>query len=502
MGFTSVHWKEVCALLFEDVGQEQYELWIKPLYFMGEANGVIHLEAPTVFAKHWINRFFIRTITFFAQEVSGEKYRVAVRCPRPHLNVFRPNHIVEEGRLRPDFIFENFVEDSANEFALYSAKLFAREEARYNLLYLYGPSQVGKTHLLQAICHYFLEKEPFRHVVYATCEEFFNSYECALATKTQAEFLYRHQNAGVFVLEDLQYLTVHPEHQPKMIRLFDALYNSNKYMAFSCDRHPNCPSFSVDLASRLHAGIVAELKPPSLEASKEILRRKAAFSNISLPESLLSHMVHDPGSVRRNYGTVLTLSVSRSMEAENARMAELIYLFRERSLKAMLARDLAKEGEGKEKEVKVPPPPKVPPKPDFHPKRLYQLLNKKMPFRPPMITHSSLVEKAILATSARFKVTLKELYSKKRSKKFVRARQAAMYVMRYLFRLTFKQIGEYFGNRHSSTVQHAVKRIEEQIKTDPSIEMAIDDLIQDVKDEIKKVYYDHAYVRAVRSLES
>jgi len=319
--------------------------------------------------------------------------------------------------LNPDFTFEAFVIGETNKFAHAAARAAAETPAKsYNPLFIYGPSGLGKTHLMHAIGNYVRAQYPALLVQYVSTEKFLNEFVNMIRTNTADEFRRRYREVDVLLIDDVQFLAGKEQTQVEFFHTFNELFQANSQIVLTSDIHPRAiPTLEDRLRSRFVSGLVTDVQPPDLETRLAILRKKSDGEKVQPPEEVLELIAtHVKDNIRELEGALTRVIAYASLED-----TPLTLTVAERILS-----DILSAGEGR---------------------RITPAL--------------------ILETACRlFDFAIEDLCGPARKRPLVDARQITMYVMRELTDLSYPSIGEQFGGRDHTTVLHAVQKITGQMK--------------------------------------
>ncbi|MBL8086247.1 MAG: chromosomal replication initiator protein DnaA, partial [Candidatus Obscuribacter sp.] len=190
--------------------------------------------------------------------------------------------------LNPAYTFSNFVVGPCNRFAYAGAMGVAENPARaYNPLFLHGSVGLGKTHLLQAICHDLLRRKPSTRILYLSCETFTNHFIAALEKGALENFRRRYRNVDVLVVDDIHFLANKERTQEEFFHTFNALFQASRQIVLSSDSPAKeIPTLQERLVSRFKWGLEAEIEKPCFETRLAILRRKARTMNVTLADEV------------------------------------------------------------------------------------------------------------------------------------------------------------------------------------------------------------------------
>ncbi|MGC8626912.1 MAG: chromosomal replication initiator protein DnaA [Acidimicrobiales bacterium] len=333
------------------------------------------------------------------------------------------------------YTFEAFVIGASNRFAHAAALAVAERPARaYNPLFIYGDSGLGKTHLLQAIRHYVNQNFPALKVHYVSTETFLNEFIDAIHKKDQTDFKRRYRAYDVLLVDDIHFIENKKETQEEFFYTFNSLYEADKQVVLSSDRHPRAISTLEDrLRSRFESGLITDIQPPELETRLAILRKKAANDHIAFPEDVLELIAtHVKDNIRELEGALTRLSAFASIH------------------RVPVTRDLAEH-----------------------------VLSDVIAANAPRTITPQLI---LTTTAEAFGLTVDDICGPSRRRPLVTARQTAMYLFRHLLPdFSFPIIAKHFGDRDHTTVMHAEKKIEALMKDKPQVFEQVNDLIRKIR---------------------
>lgn len=350
-----------------------------------------------------------------------------------------PAPSAELTRLNPKYVFDAFVIGSSNRFAHATAVAVAEAPAQaYNPLFIYGGSGLGKTHLLHAIGHYAHNLDSSVRVRYVNSEEFTNDFintiaESRIGNNKAGAFQRRYRDVDVLLVDDIQFLKGKEETMEAFFHTFNALHNGGKQVVITSDVPPKLlEGFEERLRTRFEWGLVADVQPPDLETRIAILRKKAAYEDLAVPDDVLSYIASRISTnIRELEGALLRVTAFASL---NKQPVDLV-------LAENVLRDLITEDQ------------------------------------PADITPSLIIAQ----TAAYFGLTMEDLCSTARSRNLVNARQIAMYLCRELTDLPLTHIGKNFGGRDHTTVMHAIRKITGQMAERRSVYNQVTELTSRIK---------------------
>ena len=337
-------------------------------------------------------------------------------------------------RLNPKYTFENFVIGSSNRFAHAAAVAVAEAPGKsYNPLMIYGPSGLGKTHLLHGIGHYVLQYFPQVRVKYVSTEELTNDFINAISENRTVEFRRTYRDIDVLLIDDIQFLESKIQTQEEFFHTFNTLHNAQKQIVMTSDRPPKAlEALEPRLRSRFEWGLLTDIQPPDLETRIAILRKKASAEHLmATPEVLEFIGGKIATNIRELEGALIRVTAFASLNHQpvDLRLAEEVL------------KDLIPEG-------------------------------LETQITPPLI---------MTQTANYFNITIDDLCGPARTHVLVTARQIAMYLCRELTDFSLPGIGRLFGNRDHTTVMHANKKIRQLMAERRTIYNQVTELTNRIK---------------------
>jgi chromosomal replication initiator protein len=331
--------------------------------------------------------------------------------------------------LNPNYTFNNFIVGSCNQFAHAASIAVAKNPAKsYNPLYIYGGAGLGKTHLMNAIGHFTLNKFRRQKILYITTEKFMNDLINHLQYGKILDFRQKYRSVDVLLMDDIHFLSGRERTKEEFFHTFNHLYDSQKQIVISSDCPPKeIPHLEERFRSRFEWGLIADLRAPDIETRIAILKNKAELEGVILPESVALFMADKVHSnIRELEGYLRRVIAYASLKGEKIDL------------------DLAKDS-------------------------LQSLLDSTAQ----IIT----VEKIQKIVCHEFKIKPSQLKSKNNSPKIAFPRQIAMYLSKELTKSSLPEIGKKFGGKHHTTVIHSIKKIEKMRKQNPEFNRNINKLI-------------------------
>ena len=315
----------------------------------------------------------------------------------------------------PQFTFDRFVVGPSNRFAHAAAIAVANRPAEtYNPLFIYGPSGLGKTHLLYAIAGEINYRHPDYNIIYIKGDQFTNELIQALQEGKNAEFRNKYRNADLFLVDDIQFISGKESTQEEFFHTFNNLYENHKQIVLTSDRPPSDLLRLEDrLKTRFEWGLIADINPPDYETRMAIIRNKSDSLGMDMPDDVCSYIAENiTTNIRQIEGTVKKIKAYWELTGMEINVGNV-----SRAIKDMY----------KGKADTLPTPSLI--------------INE--------------VGKFYNIDDDTLRGTLK-------NKGTAEARQVAMYLIRKMTNLSLPDTGKEFGRDHS-TVLHSVRKIEKAL---------------------------------------
>ncbi len=423
-------WEQTLGSLKGQLSDENFETWLKPVQFGGiEADSIV-LRIPNQFFAEWIAAHYLDMIIETLQSTAGdtpvpakvrweldetlrEKAQAARESTPPPARAPRATpKAPENADLNPKYRFKNFVVGPANQLA-HAASVACGSDpgSRYNPLFIYGGVGLGKTHLVNAIGHTVMQRNPRSRILYVSAEQFTNEFIWSLQNHQINTFRERYRTqCDVLLMDDIQFLAGREQTQEEFFHTFNALYHSDKQIVVTSDVYPHQISEMQErLVSRFQSGMVADVQAPELDTRIAILQQKAECEGIELRSEVALFLAQAVRSnVRELEGTLLRIAVK----------AELLGL--------PIDLDLAKE--------------------------------TMRAIVPDQDTETS-VEDIQRIACGYFGIRLADLKSRRRHRAVSFPRMVAMYICRQRLGTSYPELGQRFGGKDHTTVISAVRKI-------------------------------------------
>jgi chromosomal replication initiator protein len=437
-------WQSVLQVIRERVDATKYSTWFDPLTPLSLRGEMLRIAVPNKFTRAWLMENYQSLLVDTLLQLTGVPYQVTfVVLDVPDMpsaqelptrqNIFtpvRPPVTNGQATFNLRFTFETFVVGSSNQFAHAACLAVARHPARtYNPLFIYGDVGLGKTHLLHAIGHYVQQVNPHMVACYVSSEKFLNDLVGALSHDKMDDFRNRYRKNDFILVDDVQFLIGKERTQEEFFHTFNVLYNDNKQIVVTSDKLPkDMVGLEKRLRSRFEWGLIADLQAPDLETKIAILKKKAEYMQMVLPDEVAWFIAKRMrGDVRKLEGALNVIEAYTAMTGEDITV----------SLVQTLIVELA---ETQERAITIAD-----------------------------------IER-VVADHYKLKGSL--LRSKKRHKDIAHARHVAMYLARTLINASLPQIGKNFGDRDHTSVLHACNKIKGMVDDDWRFKEELEQLIR------------------------
>ena len=418
-----------------------YDTWIKPLRFydVKENTVIIMIPSDQAHALNYISSKYKSFFKVIISEMMDHTYDIsfvlekeAIKNEKKAEPASKPsNHInYENANLNPKYKFDTFVVGSNNKLA-HSAALAAAESPGevYNPLYIYGGAGLGKTHLMHAIGHFTLEKNPGMKVLYVTSENFTNEViSCirsgdALKMKKKKK---KYRTVDILMIDDIQFIIGKESTQEEFFHTFNTLHSAGKQLILSSDKPPkDMETLEERLRSRFEWGLIADIQPPDYETRMAILQKNAENYNKEIANEVLSYIADNVKSNIRE----LEGALNKIMAFSKLNKVDINLEYAEEALKDVIYPNKKKE-----------------------------------------ITPSYIIE----VVAEHFGISPEDIASKKRTAELVQPRQVVMYLCRQLTEASLQNIAKAIGKKDHTTVLHGIKTITKEMETDEELKNKID----------------------------
>ncbi|MFQ6103966.1 MAG: chromosomal replication initiator protein DnaA [Candidatus Glassbacteria bacterium] len=421
----------------ESINSRSFETWIMPTRGISMSEDVLMVETDSKFAADYIQERYRPILESCASYVLDKNIMIMFTTSSKNNRKDSIHRFVEapfrkkrrDINLNSRYTFDSFVVGSNNQLA-HAASLAVSESPakRYNPLFIYGGTGLGKTHLMQAIGNSVVSNCDSISVFYASAEFFMNELIQSIQQGNTSNFRNKYRKTDMLLIDDVHFLAYKEGTQEEFFHTFNSLYDSQKQIVLTSDRPPNeIPTLEERLVSRFGWGLVVDIQPPDFETRTAILRKKAEEDKLFIPDDVLDFIAEN---IKTNV---------RDLESSLIRL-----LARSSLTRCEITIDLARSV-------------------------LKDILSKE--------AKRISIDKIQKVVSKNYGVSVESLKSKSRTKGIILPRQIAMYIARQLTTMPLVEIGETFGHRDHSTVLHSCDKVKSLIDKDENIRRDVKRLI-------------------------
>ena len=441
-------WDNALALIRENVSQQQYDTWFRPIVFesFDDAKKTLLVQVPSPFVYEYLeenyvdllikvlHRTFCEGIRLNYRVVTDKEHKLsqdiesdpadieqkprtrANQSPTP-LDAAQPQQI--DPQLNPHLSFANYIEGASNKLPRSVGQSIAEHPntTQFNPMFIYGPSGCGKTHLVNAIGLRTKQLYPQKRVLYISARLFQVQYTNAVLQNSTNDFIRFYQTIDMLIVDDIQEWISAPKTQDTFFHIFDHLFRNGKRIILASDRPPvDLKGMPERLLTRFSCGLIAELEKPNTQLCVDILENKIRKEGLHIPRDVIEFISQTAnGSVRDLQGVINSLMAYSIVYNSNIdmRLAERVI------------------------------------------KRAVKIDDKPLT-----------VDEIIETVCNHFNVSPSAVGGKSRKRDFVVARQVSMYLAQKYTKMPASRIGKLVGNRDHSTVIHSCTQVENRLKVD------------------------------------
>lgn len=429
-------WDEVLKLMARELTPTAIQTWFSDCTPVEWDNCRFIICAKNEFTQNIILSRFAGVIKSALYDLFSCECEITVLAGKEGLEEYTETKKPDEKDPLPEmqgYTFDRFIVGNSNKFAYAAAKAVAEHPGGqdYNPLFIYGNSGLGKTHLLFAIGQAIHENDAKKRIAYVKGDDFTNRLVNSLQNRKMPEFREEFRNVDLFLVDDIQFIAGKESTQEEFFHTFNSIYEAGHQIVITSDRPPLEMSLLDDrLRTRFEGGVMADVQPPDFETRMVIIRKKAAQLGLMLSDDAIEFIANNvTANIRQLEGVIKKLTAYKEILNE---------VITTDSVKRAID-DVIRSG------PEIPAP-----------------------------------EKIIKETARYYSIKDDEIRGQNRSKQPAEARQVAMYLMRSLTNLSLKDIGEQFENRNHTTVLSSIRKIEDALKSDPSMATKIRDISSNI----------------------
>ncbi len=429
-------WEECLSNLEKIVSRPNFTTWFKQTHIVKIEEGVVSIGVPNEFAKDWLyNKFhkvILKTLVEHASFIKNVEFTVSKYEANVEPRIVNPKQVItqslpiqdmyvnKEDGLNPRYTFDNMIVGSFNELANAGAQAVVRSPGMlYNPYFIYGNTGLGKTHMIEAVGNSIKKNFPEKKVYYTSAEKFVIECVGSIQNKTMNTFKDKYRNYDVLIMDDIQMIGKGEKVQDELFHLFNMLYEANKQIVFSSDKHPNyIPGLEDRLRSRFSQGMIVDVHEPDYESRVAIIRANLSKLGVGIPTESVEYIAASvEGNIREIEGNVKTIALQADIKKRNLTLQEI--------------KDVIRNSVKSQKQISV--------------------------------------EEVVKVISSFYHLDSASIYEKTRRKEVVHVRQIIMYILREDFNLSFPLIGQKMGGKDHTTVIHSYEKIKQELETNTGL---------------------------------
>jgi chromosomal replication initiator protein len=424
-------WARLTRSLQSAIPQSEFRVWFACANLKNLTPDQAIIEVPNKFIASWLKDNYLTEIEkCFETTLSFLPEIRFTYTPKPHTQTKATHEPAKRARLvfphqlNPSWTFANFITAKSNRFAYSSALEVANKPAqRYNPLYIFSRLSCGKTHLLNAIGNHVLANNPMAKVRYISAAQFSSDFSLAARNEKTTEFRTNYNNLDLLLLDDIHLVAGREKTQKELVNFFNVSWGSTKQITISGNRPPSqIPNLNPELRSRMQGGLLSEIGIPNQKTKMKIIKKKTQEEKLHIPEDAAFFLANTTRDLKTLMHNLVSLETYVSLYHREIDLSTVKSIVKDRHLHNLSLHDIQK------------------------------------------------------LTAQYFDISLSDLISNKKGRRFSYPRQIAMYLSRKLTAFSLKEIGKAFGNKDHSTVIYAVNRVQR-----------VKDLRQEVLDDIKRL---------------
>ncbi|MFA6472617.1 MAG: chromosomal replication initiator protein DnaA [Candidatus Latescibacterota bacterium] len=456
----NIFWDRLLKGIEERVNVQSFTTWFKPLVLKELTKDTLVISVPQPYFSSWLEEHYLPLITSVSRSILG--YDIAILFsfsdsledkespPQTFPEENNPREATYRSALKNDtafldqlnlnsrFTFDTFVVGHSNQFAYAAAKAVAEAPGNtaFNPLVMYGGVGLGKTHILQAIAHHYLNsvkaQKGMNRVIYVSSEKFTMDFILSIQNKLASQYSKYYRTANLLLIDDIQFFNNKERTQEEFFHIFNDLHQKGKQIVLTMDCPPaQLKGLADRLINRFQWGLVTDIQPPDFETRIAILQKKALNDGVNLDPSIAEYIAeHITSNIRELEGSLIRLLAYSSLHGQD------------------LSLDMA---------VTI----------------LGDTIRK-----PSKLITIEYIQKMV---SEHFSISPNMIIGESRHKEIAAARHIAIYLCKQLTSSSLKTIGLHFGGRDHSTVIHSISFTKNKIVSDPAFSKQVHTLIEKAK---------------------
>src|SRR3989344_5547186 len=302
-------WNSVLVEMELSVSKPNFNTWFKDTNIVRHDDNTVYLAVPNAFVKEWLHNKYHNTILRHIRSIVPSVHSVEYIITREDSKKTETRreemliapvqelplsdyYINKEDNLNPRYTFESFIVGPFNELAHAASQAVIKKPGlTYNPLFIYGNTGHGKTHLIQAVGNHIKNLYKDKKVIYVTSEKFASDVIGGIQSGKIAQIKEKYRKYDVLIMDDIQFLSRTEKTQEELFHLFNTLFDNNKQIVFSSDKHPNLiPGIEDRLKGRFSAGMTVDIPAPDQDSRAAIIKAKTTQNNFSLSQEVIDFL--------------------------------------------------------------------------------------------------------------------------------------------------------------------------------------------------------------------
>lgn len=443
-------WQSVLAQIKLNVSSANFATWFANTKISELSGGVLTVSVPNSFSKEWLEQKYktdiLRILKSVDSSIKDIEYVIS-----PSKKMFSNNTVKinnneeqlgfsefekdEETNLNPKYDLNKLIVGPFNEMAYAAGEAVIENPGEaYNPFFVYGGVGLGKTHLIQGIGNKIKEKHYSKKIRYIPAEKLITDVVNSIRENRVEDLKREFKTIDVLIIDDIQFISGKTKTQEEFFHIFNVLYQNNKQIILSSDKHPgSIPTLTDRLRSRFEGGMIADVGMPDFETRLAILKQKAEEKGLNISFEALEFIASNiQKNVRELEGALNKILI---VEKINKRLCTL----------------------------------------DDIKKQLKNIISVKTKITTP--------EKIVNAVINFYNLEDQNLFISSRKKEYSRPRQLSMYLLKKELKLSYSAIGRKFGGKDHTTVMHSCSLIEKEYEENQKFSQEVEMILQRIYSE-------------------
>jgi len=437
-------WGTALSRIELELSRVNFNTWFKNTQIVNYKDGCVVIGVPNDFVKEWLQqkheKFILRILREVFEGVRSVDFHTVKletlqkKRERAEIQNNNPNQVLplqdlyinKDDGLNQKYTFNNFVVGRFNDLAFAASQAVIKNLGLvYNPLFVYGNTGLGKTHLIQAIGNTVKQNHPHKKIIYTSLEKFYLEYVSSINSQKVNNFKEKYRKIDVLIMDDIQFVNGKEKTQDELFYLFNDLYDDNKQIIFSSDKHPN---FIVGLEDRLRSrfnhGMLVDVNIPDYESRVAILKTKIKNQQ-RVEVGVIEYVAENiSGNIRELEGVINTIQAQVELFNQYVTLEDI---------KKLLKNNI----------------------------KIKKFIS---------------IQDVVKIIANYYNIPENYIYNKIRRKEVVKPRQIIMYILREFFDISYPIIGEKLGGRDHTTVIHSYEKIKRELGLNPYLSKEIDEI--------------------------